>query len=63
MDCAVYVNSLFQVFDYLLENGETEYVQEQLNLCNPVDVESEADVSSFYETQLAFISEYIERFQ
>lgn len=62
-DCALRIENAFEIMDYLIENDENEYLQERMNLCNPVDSSSDHDIAMFFEYNIAFISDYIDNNQ
>lgn len=61
--CRDQVYSTFQIMDYLIENGNGEYLQERLNLCHPVDTESDTDSAALFESHILVLLYYIETMQ
>lgn len=55
-------DALFEM-DRLIVNGEGEYLQERLKLCQPVDTSSTLDIAALYEHYILFITDYINRQQ
>lgn len=61
--CRDLVYSAFQTIDYLVQNGNGEYLQQRLNLCHPVDTESATDSASLIETTIQQLLYYVETYQ
>lgn len=49
--------------EFMIEEGDGEYLQETLNLCHPLDTTDPNAVALFIEVQLNFISTYLSNFQ
>lgn len=47
----------------MIQNGETAELQEQLNLCNPVDASSPSDIAMFIERHIDYITRFIDTHQ
>lgn len=58
--CRARVQNAFEVLDYLIENHNGEYIQERLNLCNPLDTNSPSDIAALYEAHFSAIVQYID---
>lgn len=47
----------------MIQNGETAELQEQLQLCHPVDASSPSDIAMFIEGNIYYITKFIEDHQ
>lgn len=57
-ECRDLVLSVFRIFEYLIEQGNGEYIQSRLNLCTPVDVTSSGDIGAVYQSHIQAIIDY-----
>lgn len=48
---------------YYIDIGITEYLENILNVCQPIDVTSNYDVARFFGGQINFISSYLQQNQ
>lgn len=62
-ECGELLRNAFSVIDYLIQNGQGEYLQERLNLCHPVDAVSTLDVATLLERHIFNIIDYIHEHQ
>lgn len=58
--CQDRVQALFAEMLRLIEAGESETLQEQLNVCDPIAADSENDIAMFMEGMIYAISEYVD---
>lgn len=63
LTCRNNVLEALQSIEELLEQENGAALQEHFNLCHPVDVANEKDMSFFYEALLEFIVDYFNQFQ
>jgi len=63
LTCHALVQNSFDILLYLMENGATDYIQERLRLCDPVDNQDPQEVGLLFELFIDLISNYIRRYQ
>jgi len=59
--CRDLIRNAYDVVAYLVLSGEGEYLGERLNLCNPVNTTSTADVAALYENTLRAVFYYLQQ--
>lgn len=57
--CAGRVSAAFYVMENMIENAETEYLQERLRLCDPLDVKNPQEVAIVIYRFISLIADYI----
>jgi serine protease 16 len=60
--CRDLIDNAYAVIAYLVNAGEGEYLASRLNLCTPVEAESQADVASLYELTIRAVLSYINEY-
>ncbi|KAJ6623773.1 putative serine protease K12H4.7 [Pseudolycoriella hygida] len=60
-ECHARVKNAFDVLEYLIENGEADYLTERLQLCKPLEVDNDQEVGFLVERFIDYISAYIKQ--
>lgn len=60
-ECHLRVKNAFDVLEYLIENAQSDYLQERLRLCQPLEVDNDQEVSFLIERLIDYISAYIKQ--
>lgn len=61
--CRDLIDNAYTVIAYLINNEQGDYLSQRLNLCRPVDTDSESDVAALYELTIRAILSYINEYQ
>lgn len=58
-ECGERVNAAFAVLQQLIESAESEYLQERLRLCDPLDTANTQEVALVVSRFIDLIAQYI----
>lgn len=61
--CRDLIDEAYTEIVTLVLSGQGQELAERMNLCNPVDTDSTADVAALYENSVRAVMYYLENFQ
>jgi len=59
VQCHERVQNAFDVLEYLVQHAESDYLQERLRLCAPLETDNDQEVGFLFERFIDYISAYI----
>lgn len=63
VDCRTIIEEAFEAAEQLIIDDNADELQELFNLCNPIETDSPADVSAFFQNFYDLLVEYVQQQQ